>query len=89
MNNTFSFGKVAGWAFGLLVFTIGVLNLFLVHPVPGIVYMLLAFVFFPFTNVFLRKQFGFAIPLVVRIVLGVFIMWFTLGVSDLAEMYHI
>ena len=75
------------WIFGIAFFTIGVLNVFLVHPVPGIFYLLLPFVYFPPANAILKERFGFSIPLVVKIILGLVIVWFTLGVSDLAEMF--
>lgn len=77
---------IVSWFFGIIVFIIGVLNLVLVHPVPGIVALVLSFFFFPVTNVLLRHYLGFSIPLVVKIVLGLLIIWFTLGVSDLGDM---
>jgi hypothetical protein len=67
-------------------FAIGLLNVFLVHPVPGIIYLLLSFLYFPPANSILRKRFGFSIPLVVKIILGIVIIMFTLGVSDLGDM---
>jgi len=60
---------------------------FLVHPVPGVFYLILSFVYFPPANAILKERFGFSIPLVVKIVLGLVIVWFTLGVSDLAELF--
>lgn len=77
---------LVGWIFGMIVFTIGALNMFWVHPVPGTVFLLLSFVYFPSANEFFRKNFGFAIPLVFKIILGFIIIWFTLGVSDLGDM---
>ncbi|OLY93557.1 hypothetical protein SAMN05444008_108149 [Cnuella takakiae] len=77
---------IAGYLFAALVFTLGVLNLVLVHPVPGFVYMLLALLFLPGTNNMLRQKMGFGIPSWVKIFLGIFILWFTLGVSDLGDM---
>jgi hypothetical protein len=67
-------------------FAIGLLNVFLVHPVPGIIYLLLSFLYVPPANSILRKRFGFSIPLVVKIILGIVIIMFTLGVSDLGDM---
>jgi hypothetical protein len=77
---------IIGWIFGIIVLTIGVLNLFLVHPVPALFYLLLSLVYFPPANAVLRKRFGFSIPLAVKIVLSIFIIMFTLGVSDLGDM---
>lgn len=76
----------AGWLFGLLVFAAGIANLFLVHPVPGIAYLLLSFIYFPPTNVLIRKSLGFRIPMLIKIILGVALFMFTLGVSDLGNM---
>jgi hypothetical protein len=86
MNNKSIVLNMISWIFGIAVFAIGVLNVFLVHPVPGIVYLLLSFVYFPPATAVLRKKFGFSIPLVVKIILGIIIIMFTLGVSDLGDM---
>jgi hypothetical protein len=78
--------RAINWIFGLVVLTVGVLNLFLVHPVPGVVYLFLSLVYLPPADDVLRKSFGFSIPLVVKIFLGVFIVMFTFGVSDLGDL---
>ena len=86
MNNKPIIWDIFGWIFGLVVVTIGVLNLFLVHPVPGIAYLLISLVYFPPANTYFRKKLGFAIPVIVKIVLGIVLIMFTLGVSDLGDM---
>ena len=73
------------WVIGLVVFTIGVLNLLLVHPVPGSVFLLLSLLYFPPADTFLIKNFGRPIPLWAKLILGFVIIWFTLGVSDLGD----
>lgn len=85
-HNSPSIWRISGWLFGLLVLTAGILNLILVHPVPGIAYLLFSLLYFPPVNAYLRKQFGFQIPLVVKITLGIVLIMFTLGVSDLGDM---
>jgi len=77
--------KRTGWLFGIVFIAIGVLNLFLVHPVPGVFYLLISFVYFPFVNVFFKKKLGFTIPFTLQIILGLVILWGTLAVGDLAE----
>jgi hypothetical protein len=74
-----------GWVFGTIVLAIGVANLVLVHPVPGVAFLLLSLVYFPPANEFLLKQTGFIIPRFVKIALGIVIIMFTLGVSDLGD----
>jgi hypothetical protein len=76
---------ITSWILGVLVFTIGLLNLILIHPVPGIVGLVLSFLFFPPINDLLKSKFGFIIPFAVKIVLALFIFWFTLGISDLGD----
>jgi hypothetical protein len=79
-------GNVGGWAFGLLLVVIGLLNIVLVHPVPGVAYLLLSLVYLPPANTILKEKTGITIPLVLRIILGFVIIWFTLGISDLGDM---
>jgi len=86
MNRSLDFGRLLSGAFAIVVFVIGVLNLVLVHPVPGIVYMLLAILYLPRTNDLLRRKFGVSIPPALKIAFGIFILWFTLGISDLGDM---
>ena len=78
--------QITSWLFGVVVFAIGVLNIFLVHPVPGVVYLFLSLVYFLPINDILKKSFGFSILLVIKIILGIAIIWFTLGVSNLGDM---
>jgi hypothetical protein len=78
--------NIISWILGLLVFAIGMANLILIHPVPGIIGLLLSMLFFPPVNDVLKKTLGFTIPFAVKIVLALFIFWFTLGISDLGDM---
>lgn len=78
--------RVIGWAFGMVVLAIGVSNLILVHPVPGAVFILLSLLYFPPVAALQQKFLGFSIPPFIKITLGIMIIWFTLGVSDLGDM---
>jgi len=86
MRDDFVSSHIISWIFGIAVFAIGILNLVLVHPVPGFVYIILSFVYFPPANAIFRNRFGFSIPPVVKNFLGILIILFTLGVSDLGDM---
>ena len=86
MNNHLIIRPVIGWLVGLIIVAIGVLNIILVHPVPGIVYLLLSCVYLPPANVLVKKSVGFSIPILVKIILGIVLFLFTLGVSDLGDM---
>ncbi|CAM3703288.1 hypothetical protein FSS13T_18830 [Flavobacterium saliperosum S13] len=75
-----------GWALGLLIFAIGVMNLLWVHPVPTSICILISLVYFPPIASLLKQKIGLSIPLPVKIILAIVIIWFTLGVSDLGDM---
>lgn len=86
MRSTLIISSITNWVLGIVVLLIGLLNLFLVHPVPGVIFLLLSCLYLPQTNALLRQKFNFAIPVAVKIILGLIIIQFTLGVSDLGDM---
>lgn len=71
--------------FGLLLFTIGVLNFLLVNILTGCIYVLISLLFLPSIDTFLKNTFNFSIPFWLKVVMFFLIMWPTLGVGDLAE----
>lgn len=87
MDNISLLKNILGWTFGMVVLATGILNLVLVHPVPGMIYLVLSLVFFPPVNNLVIKTTGYNIPTTLKIILGIMIVWFTLGISDLGEMY--
>lgn len=86
MNKTLNAGNLFSVLFAIVLFAFAVLNLFLVHPVPGIIYLFLTFLYLPQANNLLWNRLSFPIPLLVKISLGIVIIMFTLGVSDLGDM---
>ena len=79
-------GDITGWLFGMAVLAIGILNSFWGNdPGFGVFLVLLSFVYFPPVNTLTRKMFGFSIPLVAKIILGVFILWAAVGVGELFD----
>ena len=76
------------WLFGTVVFAIGLVNTFWGNdPGFGIFILLLSLVYFLPVNNILRKSIGFTIPRlrIVKIVLGLFIIWAALGVGELFD----
>lgn len=76
------------WIFAVIFFSLGILNLIFVHPIPGLFYLLLAVFYLPFTNAILFKQLGFAIPLWIKTLAGLILLWGTLAVGDLMEIFE-
>ena len=88
INNNSKGLNVISWIFGILFLAIGVVNMFWGNdPVFGIFIILLSFVYFLPANDILGKMTGFSIPRMgrVKIVLGIFILWASLGVGELFD----
>lgn len=80
--------NIISWLFFILFVAIGILNIIFVHLVPGIFYLLISVLYLPRTNSYLNRKLGFSIPLAVKIILGFVILWATLAVGDLMEMFE-
>ena len=88
MNNTSIIGNIISWLFGIVFFAIGVLNTFWGNdPGFGVFILLLSFVYFLPVNTILKKMAGFSISGmgIVKIVLGIFIIWAAVGVGELYD----
>jgi hypothetical protein len=88
MNNTSIIGNIISWLFGIVFFAIGVINTFWGNdPGFGVFILLLSFVYFLPVNTILKKMAGFSISGmgIVKIVLGIFIVWAALGVGELYD----
>ncbi|MDB5205591.1 MAG: hypothetical protein JWR72_666 [Flavisolibacter sp.] len=81
-------GNAISWLFGIIAFLIGVINTFWGNdPQFGVFIILLSFAYFLPVNAILRKTLRFSIPKmgIVKIVLGIFIIWAALGVGELFD----
>lgn len=87
MYKKYNISYIISWMFGIVFLVIGVLNVLLVHPVPGVLYLLISVIYFPPANAILERKLGFSIPFVVKVILAIIILWGTLAVGDLAEMF--
>lgn len=86
MNNKSIFLNAISVIFGITVLAIGLVNTFWGNdPGFGIFLLFLAFVYFPSVNVVIKNLLGFTIPWIVKILLGIFILWAALGVGELFD----
>jgi len=72
----------------LVFFSIAFLNAFFAHFVPGIIYILLSFIYLPPFSDYLKVNFRFSFPIVLKLVLAILVLWFTIAVGDLTEMFE-
>lgn len=86
MNNKSIFGNIISWLFGVAVLAAGVINMFWGNdPEFGVFISLLAFVYFPTVTAFVKKLIGFSVPLFLKVILAIFIIWATFGVGELFD----
>jgi len=88
MNNKSPVLNIISWIFGIAFFAIGVVNTFWGNdPGFGVFILLLSFVYFLPVNAILKKTTGFSIPRIgiLKILLGIFIIWVMLGVGELFD----
>ncbi len=88
MENNSKSWDIVFWIIGLLFITIGILNIIIIHPVPGIIYIVVALIYLPFISAAIKKKIGFSIPITLKVILAIAILWFTLGVGDLMEYFE-
>src|SRR5687767_9109685 len=88
MNDKLNVWNIINWIFGIIVFAIGVVNTFWGNdPVFGVFIILLSLVYFLPANTILKKLTGFSIPKmgIVKIILGILILWAAVGVGELFD----
>ena len=87
-NDTTMVGKIISWLFGIAVLAAGIINTFWGNdPGFGIFLILLSFVYFLPVKAIFKRLTGFSIPgmRILRILLGIFIIWAVLGVGELFD----
>lgn len=86
MNNKLNMLNLISWLFGTIVFAIGIVNTCWGNdPGFGVFLLLISFIYFPPAENFFRKKTGFSIHRIIKILLGVFIIWAALGVGELFD----
>ena len=74
------------WFFGIAVFAMGIINSFWGNdPSFGVFLVLLSFVYFSPVTALIKERLAFSIPRIVKIFLGIFIIWAALGVGELFD----
>ncbi|HLP36761.1 hypothetical protein [Lacibacter sp.] len=88
MTYKLNIGTVISRIFGIIVFAIGIVNTFWGNDAGfGIFFLLLSFVYFLPVSELFKKVTGFSIPKIglLKIGLGFFIIWASLGVGELFD----
>jgi len=87
MKNSITIKNAFSWFLMILFINLDIMNLILIHPVPGIFYILFSFLYFPPLAALAAKRLGFSIPYILKIIAAFILLWGTLAVGDLAELY--
>ena len=76
------------WIICAIFFSIGVLNMILIHPLPGFIYILISLIYLPPLSKYIKVKLHLAMPIILKVILAVLVLWFTLGVGDLMEIFE-
>lgn len=76
------------WIFAVLFLVLGVLNFIYVHAVPGLFYSLLALFYLPKTQDLIIRKTSITLSFWLLIIFGLLILWGTLAVGDLFELFE-
>lgn len=68
--------------FIIIFFILGILNILLVHIIPGIIYLVIAILFLP------KSREKFRISDKLMILFAIIILWGTIAVGDLFEIFE-
>jgi len=80
--------KLLGWFFGLIISVLGILNICYGNDADfGVFLILISLVFYPPTNLFIKNRFRWVIPVWIKVLLAIFLIWANLAVGALAEGY--
>jgi hypothetical protein len=84
MSIMLSVRNTISWIFGFIVIAIGLINTFWGNdPIFGVFLLLLSLVYFPPLTSIFKNLTNLSIPGLVKIILGIFIIWAALGVGEL------
>lgn len=78
---------VLDWVLVVIFGLLGVMNLLWIHVVPGVFYLIISILYVPLVVGLLEVLMGFKVPYGVRIAGAVVLLWATLAVGDLAELF--
>ena len=87
MNISLTINDLLSWFLMILFIIIGIMNLVLAHPIPGILYLLVSLFYCPPMGSMANERLGFSIPYLVKTIVAFVILWVTLAIGDLTEMY--
>lgn len=76
------------WGFWFLFFSIGILNIIYIDEVLGTGYLLISFIYLPPIYNFLKRNYNIELWPFIKIIIAFLVLWFTLGVSDLFELFE-
>ena len=87
--STKTFYNSVSFIAGLLIFIIGLLNLFRGNdPWIGIAFVSLSFIYIPAANKVLKKTVGFSVHYLLKIILAVMLLWISMAVGAIAEGFY-
>ncbi|MBT8206153.1 MAG: hypothetical protein KJO20_12320 [Eudoraea sp.] len=76
------------WVIAILFLLLGILNAIYIHQIPAIFYMLISLFYVPPLARSAKEKLGFGIPRIIKLLFALFILWATLAIGELMELFE-
>ena len=76
------------WVIAIVFLLLGILNAIYIHHIPAIFYMLISFFYMPPLARLAKEKIGFGIPRIIKLLFALFILWATLAIGELMELFE-
>ncbi len=76
------------WVIALFFLLLGILNAIYIHHIPAIFYILISLFYIPPLVRWVKEKSGFGIPRMLKLLFALFILWATLAVGELMELFE-
>ncbi|MBT8179838.1 MAG: hypothetical protein HKP60_12040 [Eudoraea sp.] len=76
------------WVIAILFLLLGILNAIYIHHIPAIFYMLISLFYVPPLARLAKEKLGFGIPRIIKLLFALFILWATLAIGELMELFE-
>lgn len=76
------------WLFALAIFATGAFHIVLGEITTALVYFIFALIYLPPVSEGVRREIGFYIPILLKIIIAIGLTWFILHTSGISRLFH-
>jgi hypothetical protein len=88
MNYRIFAWRLICWLFALALFATGAFHIVLGEIIAGSVYFLFSVIYLPPVSEGVRREIGFFIPVLLKIIIAIGLTWFIIQASGISNFFH-